>query len=107
MKPIFSSVGIFTVALAIAALMGCAADQDAQQHPDAAASQATGAMSSGSGSAGNQMNMMDMKAMCDMHQKMMSANTPEERRAMMDERMKNMSPEMMQKHMDMMQAKCK
>lgn len=107
MKPIFSSVGIFTVALAIAALMGCAADQYAQHHPNAAASQATEAMSSGSGSADEKMNMMDMKAMCDMYQKMMSAKTPEERRAMMNERMKNMSPEMMQKHMDMMQAQCK
>jgi len=37
---------------------------------------------------------------------MMRASTPEERRAMMDERMKNMSPEMIQKHRDMMQAQC-
>lgn len=50
---------------------------------------------------------MNMMAMCDTHRRMMGATTPEERKAMMDERMKNMSPEMMQKHMDMMQQRCK
>ena len=43
-----------------------------------------------------QMKMTDMKAMCDIHRKMMSANTPEERRAMMNEHMKNMPPEMIE-----------
>ena len=83
--------------LVMLALTGCATGQDAQHrqhHPQATTPQAPGTMSSGS--SGEQMGMMDMKSMCDMHQKMMSAKTPEERRAMMDERMKNMSPEMMQ-----------
>ena len=59
------------------------------------------------GTSGEQMAMKDMKAMCDMHEKMMAAKTPEERQAMMDERMKTMPPEMMQKHMAMMTEKCK
>ena len=49
---------------------------------------------------------MDMKAMCAMHEKMKSTKTPEEQKAMMDEHMKTMSPESMQKHMEMM-AQCK
>lgn len=65
-----------------------------------------------------------MKAMRDMHEKMMSAKTPEQRQALMEEHHKTMrngmsmmhsmmakdstgkqaqSPEMMQKQMDMMQ----
>lgn len=57
---------------------------------------------------------MDMQAMCDVHDKMMRAKTPEERQAIMDEYMKNMPPEMrqqhmqmMQQHMQMMQQQCK
>lgn len=100
----------FVVVLAITALVGCATGQDAQHkqhHPDAATSRTPVATGTGPGSADDQMKMTDMKAMCDMHRKMMSTNIPEERRAMMDERMKNMSPEMMQKHMEQMQATCK
>lgn len=109
MKSTFSSAGMFTLTLAIAALSGCATGNDArnkQHHPAAGSSQASGATSSGPGSADDQMKM-NMTAMCDMHRKMMSASTSEERRAMMDERMKSMSPEMMQKHMAMMQENCK
>ena len=52
------------------------------------------------------MSMMggDMAAMCDVHTKMMSAKTPEERRALMAEHMKTMSPDMMKRHMAMMQG---
>ena len=60
----------------------------------------------GSG-AGGQMGMMDKKSMCEMHDKMMSAKTPAERTAMMDDHMKNMSPEEKQKHMGMMKQQCK
>ena len=58
----------------------------------------------GQGGAAGQM---DMKSMCEMHDRMKNARTPEERSAMMDERMKNMSPEMRQRHMEMMQQQCK
>ena len=59
------------------------------------------------GGAGGQMGMMDKKSMCEMHDKMMTAKTPAERTAVMDDRMKNMSPEERQKHMEMMKQQCK
>lgn len=43
----------------------------------------------------------DMTAMCDMHKKMM-AMSPQDRKAMMDTHMKNMSPEMRAQQMDKM-----
>lgn len=56
-------------------------------------------------SSASQVMEQDMAGMCDMHDQMMSAKNPEERHAMMKEHMKSMSPEAMQKHMDMMQKK--
>jgi hypothetical protein len=49
---------------------------------------------------------MDPKAMCDKHKKMMGSMTPEQQRAMMDEHMKTMSPEM-RARMQEMHASCK
>ena len=43
----------------------------------------------------------DMKAMCDMHKKMM-AMSPQDQKAMMDAHMKDMSPEMRAQHMEKM-----
>jgi hypothetical protein len=108
MKSIFPSAVPFSAVLILAALTGCATGQDAehsQHHPDSATSQMSEKMNGGPG--GGQMGMMDVKAMCDMDQKMTGARTPEERQAMMAERLKNMSPEMQRKHMEMMQAQCK
>lgn len=51
--------------------------------------------------------MMDMKSMCDMHKQMMGAKSDDERQAMMDKRMKGMSPEMRDKQMHMMNEQCK
>lgn len=54
------------------------------------------------------MTESDMMAMCsDMYEKMMSAKTPEERRAMMQKHMKSMPPDMMRTHMAMMQEQMK
>jgi hypothetical protein len=50
---------------------------------------------------------MDMKSMCDMHQKMKNARTPQERSALMGDYMKNMTPEMRQRHLEMMEHHCK
>ena len=58
----------------------------------------------GQGGAAGQM---DMKSMCEMRDRMRNARTPEERSAMMNERMKNMSPEMRQRYMEMMQQQCR
>lgn len=99
-----------TLAAAIVAAMtmaGCATSQDAahsEHHPDTTTAPTAGMMMPGGQMA--MMDMKDMKAMCDMHKKMMSGKTPEEQKAMMDERMKSMPPEMMKKQMAMMQE-CK
>jgi hypothetical protein len=99
-----------TLAAAIATAMtiaGCATSQPPEHslhHPGTTSPQTAGMMSPGE--SGEQMSMMDMKSMCEMHKKMMDAKTPEERKATMDDRMKSMSPEMMKKHMAMME-KCK
>jgi len=48
----------------------------------------------------------DMTAMCDMHKQMMAGKSDAERRAMVEQHMKNMSPGMRQ-HMQTMQEHCK
>jgi hypothetical protein len=40
-----------------------------------------------------------MDAMCEMHREMQAA-FPEQRQAMLDQQMKGMSPEMLQRHME-------
>lgn len=50
---------------------------------------------------------MDMKSMCAMHERMKSARTPQERSAMMDQYMTNMTPEMRQRHMEMLERQCR
>lgn len=127
MKSIFQNVGsLVAILIAAAALSGCAVGQGEhlQHHPEAAAAKSstdmgrggsTGQMGMMGGGAdgqkgmmgGGQMGMTDKKSMCEMHNKMMSSKTPEERSAMMDEHMKSMSPEMRQHHMEMMQQQCK
>lgn len=110
MKSKFKFATWFAAIFAAMAMAGCATSQDAahsEHHPDTTTAPTAGMMSPGA--SGGQMSMMgmkDMKAMCDMHKKMMSTKTPEEQKAMMDERMKSMAPEMMKKHMAMMQE-CK
>ncbi len=131
MKSIFRSAGsLMAVFVAAAALTGCAAikEEHKQHHPAASATESPGGMGRGGstgqmgmmggagpdgqkgmmgGGASGQMGMMDKKSMCEMHDKMMTARTPAERTAMMDDRMKNMSPEARQKHMEMMKQQCK
>lgn len=48
----------------------------------------------------------EMRQMCEMHRKMLSA-TEEQRKAMMAERMQGMSPEMREQHLAMMRERCK
>ncbi|RZJ84380.1 MAG: hypothetical protein EOO64_03980 [Massilia sp.] len=49
---------------------------------------------------------MDMKQMCAMHRDIQRA-PDEQRQAMMDRHMQQMSPEMRQRHMEMMRQHCK
>ncbi len=90
--PLISSV-ILAVGLA-----GCAATAsqgDAHVHADAPAKPGMGGMG-----------MMDMQQRCEMHKKMMSGKPPAEQQAMMQERMKSMTPEMRQR-MEAMHQQCK
>ena len=135
MKRFFQKASsLIAVLAAAAALAGCAAnqtqpktgDEHKEHHPAGAAAQPSGGMGMMGQGGGGQMGMMgqrgagqmgmmgqdgtgqmDMKSMCEMHGRMKNARTPEERGAMMDERMKGMSPEMRQRHMEMMQQQCK
>lgn len=51
--------------------------------------------------------MMDMKAMCDMHRQMMSSGSQADREAMADKEFKGMSVEQKHEHMKMMDEQCK
>ena len=110
MKSKFKFATWLAAIFAAMAMAGCATSQDTARsglHSDTSSAQPARMMTQGA--PGDQMTMMDMKdmkAMCDMHKKMMGEKTPDEQKAMMNERMKSMSPEMMQKHMAMME-KCK
>ena len=89
--------------LLVGTLTGCATDRSQhhlRHHPDMAASHMR--MGDMAGPGGMRM-QQDMKAMCDMQEKMMGAKTVEERRALMAEHMKAMSPEMRKRNMAMMQ----
>lgn len=101
----------FAAIVAAILIVGCTTTQDAeygQRHSDNSTAQPMGMMGSGPGRQRGMTDMadMDMKSMCEMHSKMMSGKTPEEQKAMMDQRIKSMSPEMMKRHMAMMQE-CK
>ena len=81
-----SSAVFFSTIVGATLLSGCAGT--AMSRP----SDSMGAMSKSDG---------DMTGMCDMHKKMM-AMSPQDRKAMMDAHMKDMSPEMRAQHMDKM-----
>lgn len=54
-----------------------------------------------------QMGIADQETQCSVYRRMMAARTPEERQALMDPRMRSMSPEMQQRHLQMMGERCK
>jgi nitrous oxide reductase accessory protein NosL len=59
---------------------------------------------------GQQMPMMDMAEMCDMHQKMMAGKSPQEQQEMMEQHMMAMhgsaDPRMVARHREMMERNC-
>ena len=77
---------LFSTFIGVTLLAGCASPSMNRS------SDSMGAMSSSGG---------DMKAMCDMHKKMMTM-PPQDQKAMMDTHMKDMSPEMRAQHMEKM-----
>jgi hypothetical protein len=84
-----SSALLFSTIIGATLVAGCASP--AMNH----SSDSMGAMSKSSG---------EMAGMCDMHKKMM-AMSPQDRKMMMDEHMKGMSPEMREENMEKMK-KC-
>lgn len=49
---------------------------------------------------------MNKDAMCAMYRSMQNAPTEQDRQAMMERNMQGMSPEMRQRHMEMMRQQC-
>ena len=98
----------FGAIVAVIGLAGCAAATGSPESHPHKAHHAAGAMTSSSMPMGHRMTGgdMDRKSMCDMHSKMMSEKTPEERKAMVEAHHGNMSAADMQRHMEMMQEKC-
>lgn len=80
---------LISSALLVVGLAGCAAAAQKSNAP-----------------AGAEMGTMDMQSMCAMHKKMTSGKTPAEQQAMMQEKMKSMTPEMRQR-MHAMHEQCK
>jgi hypothetical protein len=103
MNPKFSSKFPVAAIFVAVALTGCAANPATRAHPEAASTQSSMAMGPESAGRGMMMSDAEMKSMCEMHQQMMSAKTPGERKAIMAAHMKTMSPQMMQHHRMMMQ----
>jgi len=65
--------------------------------------------SAGSGTAagsGEHMGMQGHQDMCKLHQQMMSARSPEERQAIMEQAMPDMPQESRERHLQMMQQMC-
>jgi len=132
-KPIFSIQFLATLAAA-ASLAACAnvpGDQDhGAHHPGQSASTMAGSQGScgmmGGATAGNQagcdmmggsqaggqtgsaagMHQMNKEDMCAMYRSMRDAPNEQARQAMMDRNMEAMSPEMRQRHMEMMRQQC-
>lgn len=101
MKPLSFPLSAIAAALLMVALSGCATDQSpqhGQHHPGVTGTPSSAMQGHKAPGGGKPMSQADMTAMCaGMHEKMMSANTPEERKSIMQEHMKSMSPEMRQR----------
>lgn len=104
----FSSLIMLAVMSAAAGLTGCTPAVDARHgrhHPTPANAQPTDAPTGAPGTAAEQEHR-DMTERCRVYREMMDAATPQERGAMMDQRLSGMSREQMQRHMEMMRQKC-
>ncbi|OGS95845.1 MAG: hypothetical protein A3K04_12155 [Gallionellales bacterium RBG_16_56_9] len=67
MNPKFSSSFPIATILVAVALTGCAANQTARAHPEAASTQGSMAMGPQSAGMGTMMSDAEMKSMCEMH----------------------------------------
>jgi len=64
------------------------------------------AASGTSGQAGTIRGSADEMGMCELHRRIMSARTPAERQALMEQYMPGMSADMRMQHMQMMRDRC-
>jgi hypothetical protein len=105
--------------LAVLLLGGCAGNREPGNDGGPRYETESGAMdgqSSGGGTMGQgqhgqpgmtgPMHGDDMQAMCDRHRQMLDAKTPDERRALMNENMRNMPPEELERQMDTIRSQC-
>lgn len=133
MQPTSFKVGSFFTLVAALVLSACASTQSSPSVESSTASSGPmmggasggapmmGSSSSGQGgmmggtSGGGMMGgssashggMMDKQTMCQMYERMRSARTQEEHQAMMNQVMPGISPDMQQRHMQMMEQQCK
>lgn len=116
---------IFTVLVLAAALAGCATQgtmgrqEYLPEHggpgygPEGPASSTNvvpggpGPASGSSGQAGTIQGSSNQVGMCELHRRIISAPTPGERQALMEQYMPGMSPDVRAQHMQMMQGYCK
>jgi hypothetical protein len=89
MNPLLRWSGLFVFAL----LAGCAATGD------------TSGLS-GAGTQGSSMDTDNTLPMCAQHREIMSARTPQERQALMEEYMKGMTPAMRDQRLATMHERC-
>lgn len=65
-----------------------------------------GMMGDSKSAAAGSMPHMDKDAMCAMYRSMQNASTEQERHEMMERNLQGMSPEMRQRHLEMMRQQC-
>jgi hypothetical protein len=97
-----------TFALALIALAATACSAWQQQRPGVAVSQ--GASGSAGYTAGSRQlgagMLGDQDALCELNRRLQSARAPDERQAMMEQFLPDMSPEMREWHLKQMQERC-
>jgi hypothetical protein len=107
MKPMF----VILVAGTLTACQSWQARAPENPPPQRGAGMGAGASgSAGSGTAagsGEQMGMQGHQDMCRLHQQMMSARTPEERQAIMEQAMPGMASEAREQHLQIMRQMCR
>ena len=65
-----------------------------------------GMMEQGQHGAMGSMSADEMQAMCDRHRQMLDARTPDEQRALMNDNMRSMPPEELERQMNQIRAQC-
>lgn len=102
MKRIAIALPILSSIFVLGALTGCATELHQKHHPGSTNPTAAPVEKTSTSSSAMPMMGSDKSAMCEMHEKMMSAKNADERRTLMTAHMKSMPPDMMKKHMAMM-----